>query len=98
MNRPPRMRPIFTLPVPGDGRAVLGHLAERLAAADTELVGQVLPGSAYLRHSDERSRLLSPHLNLELREEAGGTILHGRFSPRPITTSCSVRSVVMPIL
>ena len=77
------MRPVFELPVPGDGRAVLDVLSERLSAAGAELVGQVIPPCAYLRRSQERSRLLSPHLDLELRESAGATVLHGRFSPRP---------------
>ncbi len=83
MTRPPRMRPVFVLPVPGDGSAVLELLHTKLSSAETELIGQVLPPNAYLRHSDERSRLLSPHLNLDLRSDGGGTRLHGRFSPRP---------------
>ena len=32
---------------------------------------------------EERRSLLSPHLELELREGEEGIVLHGRFSPRP---------------
>jgi len=36
-----------------------------------------------VRVPDERRSLLSPNLELELRESEAGTVLHGRFSPPP---------------
>jgi hypothetical protein len=77
------MRPVFKLPVPGDGRGVFDKLSEKLATENTKLMGQVMAPNAYLRRSDEHSRLLSPHLNLQLREDGDRTLLYGRFSPRP---------------
>jgi hypothetical protein len=77
------MRPTFELPVPGDGRAVLTELRGKLAAAGAEVVGQVRSPHAYVRLPAERRSLLSPHLELELRERAGSVVLYGRFSPRP---------------
>lgn len=77
------MRPTFDLPVSGDGRALLDLFRTKLSAPGAELHGQVKPPHAYLRLPAERCSLLSPHLNLELREGEGGTRLHGRFSPQP---------------
>ncbi len=77
------MRPVFRLPVPGAGRQVFDRLAEKLDQEDTKFVGQVMVPNAYLRHADKHSRLLSPHLNLQLRDDGKGMRLHGRFSPRP---------------
>lgn len=77
------MRPVFRLPLPGDGNAVFDRLTVKLAEADSRLVGQVMPPNAFLRRPDKHSRLLSPHLNLQLRTEGDRTVLYGRFSPRP---------------
>ncbi len=79
----PRMRPEFDVPVPGDGRAVVARLRALLEAPDARFHGQVRGDFAFVRHHEEERSLLSPHLNLELRPAAGGTVLHGRFSPRP---------------
>jgi uncharacterized integral membrane protein len=77
------MRPSFAVPLQGDGRAVLEAIHVRLARESSPLVGQVLKRHAYLqRHRDRRS-LLSPYLNLQLRETDGQTLLHGRFTPHP---------------
>ena len=83
MTRPPRMRPTFELPVPGDGSALLALLGERLREPGAQLVGQVRPPHAFVRLPDDRRSLLSPHLNLELRQGESGTVLIGRFSPHP---------------
>ncbi|MEZ5064950.1 MAG: hypothetical protein R3B81_09450 [bacterium] len=83
IHRPPRMRPEFDVPVSGDGRAVLVRLHELLGSPTTEFHGQVRGDFAFVRHPEERRSLLSPHLHLELRETPHGTVLHGRFSPRP---------------
>jgi len=83
MTTPPRMRPEFEIPVPDDGLAVLRRLRERLVDPETEMIGQVRGRHAFVRLPDEERSLLSPHLNLELRDTPSGTFLHGRFSPRP---------------
>ncbi|NNE44489.1 MAG: hypothetical protein HKN12_09785 [Gemmatimonadetes bacterium] len=80
---PPRMRPEFDIPVPGDGRDVVARLRELLAGPDPEFHGQARGDFAFVRHHEEQRSLLSPHLNLELRKADTGTVLHGRFSPRP---------------
>lgn len=83
MTRVPRMRPEFSLGVPGDGDAVMSMLRDRLAEPDSPLLGQVRGRFAFVRFPEEQRSLLSPHLNLELRKAEHGTVLHGRFSPRP---------------
>lgn len=77
------MRPQFEIPVPGDGQAVFARLRDQLEAPDAEFFGQVRSNHAFVRHPEEERSLLSPHLNLDLREGESGTVLHGRFSPRP---------------
>lgn len=77
------MRPEFDLPVPGNGRGVMVRLNDVLAAPDAEFYGQVRGTHAFVRHSEDQRSLLSPHLNLEIRETPDGVVLHGRFSPRP---------------
>ena len=83
MASPPRMRPQFVIPVQGDGQVVLDRLKEKLEAPDAKFYGQVRGRYAFARLPEERRTLLSPHLNLELRDSETGTILHCRFSPRP---------------
>jgi uncharacterized integral membrane protein len=61
----------------------MGLLRELLESPDAEFHGQVRGKFAFVRHHQEQRSLLSPHLNLELRETSGETVLHGRFSPRP---------------
>lgn len=77
------MRPRFELPVPGDGRIVLAALRRRLAQPDAGVVGQVRAPHAFVRLPAERRGLLSPHLELEIRDSAHGKVLQGRFAPRP---------------
>ncbi|NNE07224.1 MAG: hypothetical protein HKN20_01555 [Gemmatimonadetes bacterium] len=83
MTRTPRMRPQFELPVGDRGRLVLLRLGERLDDPHAVLNGQVRGDFAFVRLPEERRSLLSPHLELEIRESRAGTVLHGRFSPRP---------------
>ncbi len=83
MSRALRMRPQFDLDVQGDGRAVLARIRKLLDAPDAALFGQIRGDHAFVRLPDERRSILSPHLTLELREGDSGTVLHGRFSPRP---------------
>jgi hypothetical protein len=80
----PSMRPSFQFAVPGDGCGVLGAIHERLKRPEAPFVGQVLKRHAYLQLPKARRSLLSPYLNLQLREaEDGTTILHCRFTPHP---------------
>ncbi len=77
------MRPQFEIPVGERGPLVFTRLREQLDTPDAELYGQVRRNFAFVRFPEERRSLLSPHLELELRESEAGTVLHGRFSPRP---------------
>jgi hypothetical protein len=83
MTRPPRMRPVFDLPLTGSGESAFAAIRAALGKPDCDLDGQVLDQHAYLRLPSHRDSLLSPNLNLELREENGVTILHCRFTPKP---------------
>lgn len=77
------MRPQFEMPVGDRGPLVFDRLREALEASSGELHGHVRRDFAFVRFPEERRSLLSPHLELELREGEAGTVLHGRFSPRP---------------
>jgi hypothetical protein len=77
------MRPQFEIAVGDRGPLVFARLREQLDAPDAELNGQVRRNFAFVRFPEERRSLLSPHLELEFREGEAGTVLHGRFSPRP---------------
>lgn len=83
MAQRPRMRPRFIIPVSGDGKAVLEQLGIQLAAPGSRLTGQVVRGHAFIQMTEDRRSLLSPFLNLELKKEAEGTLLCGRYSPSP---------------
>lgn len=83
MARPPRMRPRFEIPVGDCGQGVLERIQERLEAPDSKLYGNVRRNFAFVRFPEERRSLLSPHLELELSQRDSGTVLIGRFSPRP---------------
>jgi len=77
------MRPQFEIPVGDRGALVFARLREQLDAPDAEYYGHVRRFFAFVRFPDARRSLLSPHLELELCESEAGTVLHGRFSPRP---------------
>jgi len=77
------MRPQFDIPVAGDGQAVITRLREQLEAPDAGFQGQVRGNHAFVRMLEGSRTLLSPHLNLELRETEEGPVIHGRFSPQP---------------
>ncbi len=79
----PRMRPTFEIPMKVDGSRTFARLEARLARGGLRVVGQVVGRHAYLQCPPERQTLLSPHLNLDLRERDGRVVLCGRFSPRP---------------
>ncbi len=80
----PTMRPSFAIPAPGDGSGVLAQVHERLKRSEAPFVGQVLKRHAYIQLPPERRSLLSPYLNLQLREqEDGSTTLLCRFTPHP---------------
>ena len=83
----PRMRPTFEIPMKVDGSRTFARLESRLARGRArgggQVVGQVVGRHAYLQCPPDRQSLLSPHLNLDLRERDGGVVLSGRFSPRP---------------
>ena len=83
MAQRPRMRPEFRIPVTGDGSAVLEQLRRQLEDATATITGQVVRDHAFLQMPPQRRSLLSPFLNLELKNEPGGTLLRGRFSPAP---------------
>ena len=83
MPRSVRMRPTFDIEVGAEGPTVLERLRDQLAAPDAEFFGQVRSNHAFVRLPEEKSSLLSPHLNLELIDGPEGTVLHGRFSPHP---------------
>ena len=79
----PRMRPGFRVPLSGDGTAVLQGIHERLSRPSSIYTGQVLKRHAYLQLARERRSLLSPYLNIQLRDEDEGTVLLCRFTPHP---------------
>ncbi len=79
----PRMRPTFEIPMKIDGSRTLARIQSRLERGSSRVVGQVVGRHAYLQCPPERQTLLSPHLNLDLRERDGRVVLRGRFSPRP---------------
>jgi hypothetical protein len=77
------MRPRFEIPVGDHGPLVFDRLREQLDAPGAVLNGHVRRDFAFVRFPEKRRSLLSPHLELELRGSETGTVLHGRFSPRP---------------
>lgn len=79
----PGMRPTFEIPMKVDGSRTFARLEARLARGSTRVAGQVVGRHAYLQAPPGRQSLLSPHLNLDLRERDGRVVLCGRFSPRP---------------
>jgi hypothetical protein len=87
MAQRPRMRPTFTLDLPGDGQPVLERLNSLLERDGDRITGQVVKGHACLRVARDQRSMLSPFLNLELDapEDANGdgVVLKGRFSPHP---------------
>lgn len=78
-----KMRPTFSIPL----RVTVDEAAERLEArlASPEHSG----GGVALGHCTElyveasQRRLWSPHLSIQLEEAEQGSVLNGRFSPRP---------------
>ena len=79
----PRMRPTFEIPMKADGSRTMARIRARLDRGSRRVCGQVLGTHAYVQTPPETQSLLSPHLNLELIERDGRTVLRGRFSPRP---------------
>lgn len=78
-----RLRPDFARPLGADPDAVLAHLRTRLTGREGELLGQVREGHACVGFPPARRGLLSPHLELDVRDGPDGPVLHGRFAPQP---------------
>jgi hypothetical protein len=83
MSVRPRMRPTFEIPMKADGSRTMARIRARLERGSRRVCGQVRGDHAYVQTPPETQSLLSPHLNLELLERDGRTVLRGRFSPRP---------------
>lgn len=80
---PPRMRPDFRLEVGAHGAEILRTIERQVGDPNCLFTGQVYDRHGVLRVPQERSTLLSPLLDLELLDEDGATVLHGRFTPEP---------------
>ena len=83
MSIRPRMRPTFEIPMKADGSRTMARIRTRLDRGSKRVCGQVRGTHAYMQTPPATQSLLSPHLNLELLERDGQTVLRGRFSPRP---------------
>ncbi|MGE0144603.1 MAG: hypothetical protein AB7I19_14060 [Planctomycetota bacterium] len=96
----PRLRPVFTRPLPMAPSDFWTGLSAALARADCPCRGFALTDGAILRLPDRERHVWSPALHLFVEGPAGGPwILHGRFSPSsPVWTGFLAAYLAITIL
>ena len=78
-----KMRPAFTIPLPVPADEAMDRVRVELQA-ESPLCGAVSTGRcAELLVDRSQRRLWSPHLSIQVEEAEEGSLLRGRFSPRP---------------
>ncbi len=78
-----RMRPTFSIPLNVTVDEAVERLQARLASPEYSSGGVTLGHCTELYVDAAERRLWSPHLSIELEEAEEGSVLNGRFSPRP---------------
>ncbi len=86
--RRPQMRPSFVVEVEGSSDSVLEALQHELEANKSRYTGKVFPGHAVVSHHPSGRTFWSPHLFIDIEDQADGkAVLRGRFSPHPTVWS-----------
>jgi hypothetical protein len=78
-----KMRPTFSIPLNVTLDEAVDRLQARLASPEYSSGGVALGHCTELYIDASERRLWSPHLSIQLEEAEHGTVLNGRFSPRP---------------
>jgi hypothetical protein len=76
-----RMRPTFSVKLVLSAGEAIGRI--RTEIADSNLNSISAGRSAEFRVAETERRFWSPHLSVHLQDTADGSLLRGRFSPRP---------------
>jgi hypothetical protein len=82
MSRP-RMRPRFTVPLPGDAEAARRRIRAALEADGCDVRGGCVGERVELRVPEEEQHYWSPHLSLVFDDDDGHWVARGRFGPHP---------------
>lgn len=78
------MRPMFVLPLPVAGDAVVQQIRRRLREPKARVEGAVLSAGAELTTAQSERHFWSPCLSVEVaRDDEGAWVLSGRFAPEP---------------
>jgi hypothetical protein len=83
MARRITMRPRFEIPLDEVDGKCFQRLEKLLAEDEAPYTGQVLREHAFIQLPREQRSMLSPYLNLNIREEESQCTLIGRFTPHP---------------
>jgi hypothetical protein len=77
------MRPTFSIPLNVTLDEAAKRIEARLATPEHASSGVALGHCTELHVDASERRLWSPHLSIQLEEAEQGSVLNGRFSPRP---------------
>ncbi len=78
-----RMRPRFTVELPVPAEEAVKRLRHGLDAPELRSCTRAAGSCADFMVDDSDRRVWSPRLAVRIEEAAAGSLLHGRFSPRP---------------
>ena len=78
------MRPVFEVPLPVAGEAVIAQIRRRLRDPEGRVEGVMLAAGAELTTVKSERHFWSPYLSVEVaRGDDGAWALRGRFAPEP---------------
>jgi hypothetical protein len=78
-----RMRPRFSVELPVSAEEAVRRLRDGLDTPELRNCTRTAGSCADFHVDDEVRRIWSPRLAVRIEEAPGGSVLHGRFSPRP---------------
>jgi hypothetical protein len=82
MDRP-RMRPTFSIPLEPDADSAMATLRERLKGTEYEECSRSKGRCADFFVKEEKRRVWSPCLSVQVEPAREGSLLRGRFGPHP---------------
>ena len=81
----PRMRPLFKLSLPVPAARLMAEIGERVRAPRARFTATMLKRHVELTVHEDARHFWSPHLNLDVFDDASGqsSTLRGRYAPHP---------------
>ena len=90
----PPMRPTFKIEFPIESDHAIDRLSSLVDDHDYPIEGRIAGNHLMLVIPPARRHFWSPWLHIDVREDAPGSIVKGRFSPNPSVWTCFMLSYI----